>query len=88
MKKVIFKKEIIFSIAIISLLIILLSVHWFYSHFNQITILSISSDGKYVISASQNKGIILWDIQKQKKKHISINGNIYSAYFIKEINKE
>lgn len=48
-----------------------------------ITSLSISSDGQYVISATDNKKIILWDVYKHHSRVISHNGNLFSAYFIK-----
>jgi WD40 repeat protein len=45
-------------------------------------IVSVSSDGNYIIS-NAGKRIILWDIKNKQKKLISDNGNIYSPYFIK-----
>lgn len=48
-----------------------------------VVVLSISSDGRYVISSNSNKGIILWDIKNKTHRILSTNGNIYSAYFIK-----
>jgi WD40 repeat protein len=47
-------------------------------------VLSISSDGRYIISGHlTNKMIILWDTVNKSIKTISTNGNIYSVYFIK-----
>lgn len=47
-------------------------------------VVSVSSDGRYVISSHQsNKAIILWDVTQKSSKTISKNGNIYSVYFIK-----
>lgn len=48
-----------------------------------IMVLSVSSDGKYVVSSDLKKRIILWNIPDKTFKVISKNGNIYSAYFIK-----
>lgn len=45
--------------------------------------LSISSDGKYVISSSLSQHIVLWDIPHKTYKIIARHANIYSAYFIK-----
>lgn len=52
-----------------------------------ITSLSLSSDGQYVISASGNKTITLWDLNNQQSKNISNSGNLFSAYFIKGTKK-
>lgn len=52
-----------------------------------ITSLSASSDGQHVISASDNKQITLWNLNKRTSKVISNNGNLFSAYFIKATNK-
>src|SRR5690554_4037969 len=48
--------------------------------------ISVSSDGRYVISAHQNNALYLWDIEKQKKNRIAHNANLYSAFFIPESN--
>ncbi len=49
-------------------------------------VVSVSSNGKYAISSNQDKKIILWNIANKTYKVISKNGNIYSAYFIKNTN--
>ena len=46
-------------------------------------VVSVSSNGRYVITSHLNKGIILWDIADKQHSVISKHGNIYSAYFIK-----
>ena len=46
-------------------------------------VVSISSDGQHVISSHRGRHIVLWDIKNKTKKIISTNGNIYSAYFIR-----
>jgi WD40 repeat protein len=45
--------------------------------------LSVSSGGRYVISASSEKNIRLWDLKTHKSSTISNNGNLFSAYFVK-----
>ncbi len=49
--------------------------------------LGVSTDGRYVISAHADRfkaegSIVLWDIEKKRKKILSRHGNAYSAYFI------
>ena len=53
----------------------------------QAVVVSISSDGQYVITSHRNNEIVLWEIPNQKRKVISKQGNIYSAYFIKRSHK-
>jgi len=43
---------------------------------------SVSSDGRYVVSAHRDNKLILWDIQNKKATTISNKANIYSAYFV------
>jgi len=60
------------------------------SETGQVMTLSISSDGKYVISAHRGKTektlhdtkLVLWDIEKREKKVIVENVNSNTAYFI------
>lgn len=49
-----------------------------------VTSLSISSDGRYVISAHEDGDLVLWDVENQEREVLSNNANIYSAYFIEE----
>lgn len=49
----------------------------------RIMVLSISSDGKYVISSSVSQHIVLWNIPQKAYQIIAGGANIYSAYFIK-----
>ena len=44
---------------------------------------SVSSDGRYVISAHRGTKLYLWDIETQTKKLIARDANIYSAYFVR-----
>ncbi len=45
--------------------------------------LSVSSDGNYAISVHADRRVILWDIRARKKRLLSRNGNLFSAYFVK-----
>lgn len=49
----------------------------------RIMVLSVSSDGKYVVSSSITQQIILWNIPKKTYQIIATDANVYSAYFIK-----
>ena len=49
-----------------------------------VTSISVSSDGRYVISAHEDGALVLWDIDAQKREQLSDNANLYSAYFIPE----
>jgi uncharacterized protein YcfL len=50
---------------------------------NPAVVVSVSSDGRYVVSSHVNKEIRLWDIDKQTWEIISKQGNPFSAYFLK-----
>lgn len=49
-----------------------------------VTSLSVSSDGRYVISAHEDGALVLWDIDAQQRAQLADNANLYSAYFIPE----
>ncbi len=49
---------------------------------SSISTLSISSDGKYIVSTHHGKYAVLWNIKNKSKKIISTDANIYSAKFI------
>lgn len=49
-----------------------------------VTSLSVSSDGRYVISAHEDGALVLWDVDAQQREKLSDNANLYSAYFIPE----
>ena len=53
------------------------------NHSPVISMLSISSDGRYVISSHYNRRFVLWDLQTHTNKIVSNNANIYSANWIK-----
>ena len=44
---------------------------------------SVSSNGAYAITAHRDQKLVLWDLKGHRRKIISRNANIYSAYFIK-----
>ena len=43
---------------------------------------SVSSDGRYVVSAHRGTKLYLWDIEAQSKTRIARDANLYSAFFI------
>jgi WD40 repeat protein len=45
--------------------------------------ISMSSDGRYLLEGLLNRELVLWDLSKHKARIISKNANVYSAYFIK-----
>lgn len=45
---------------------------------------SVSENGAFAITAHKDQKLILWDLKKHRRKIISRNANIYSAYFIKQ----
>ncbi|MGM0823595.1 MAG: WD40 repeat domain-containing protein [Pseudomonadota bacterium] len=49
-----------------------------------VTSLSISSNGRYVISVHEDGALVLWDIEAQEWEQLADNANLYSAYFIEE----
>lgn len=49
-----------------------------------ITSLSVSTDGRYVVSVHDDARLVLWDLEKRKREVLSESANLYSAYFIKE----
>ena len=77
---------------LLSLLIVVLSLsgYWVatrsFSRLAPAMVVSVSSDGQYALSSHQDNKIILWNLKSKKKKIISSNGNLYSAYFIKSTN--
>ncbi|EHJ91237.1 WD40 repeat domain-containing protein [Vreelandella boliviensis] len=49
-----------------------------------VTSLSVSSDGRYVISAHEDGALVLWNTETQQRDQLADNANLYSAYFIPE----
>ena len=52
----------------------------------KIMVLSLSSDGRYVISTDMSRHAVLWDLKQHTRKVVASKINIYSAYFIKNTN--
>lgn len=52
----------------------------------KIMVLSLSSNGRYVISTDMSRHAVLWDLKQHAHKVIGSKTNIYSAYFIKNTN--
>lgn len=44
--------------------------------------LSVSSDGRYIISSHYGRYLVLWDVEHKTKTIVNQNANIHSAYFI------
>ena len=64
------------------ILIIFTLLHYNNSEGGVIDMLSISTDGHYVISTDEKEFAILWNIRTHHYKIIGRNAHIYSAYFI------
>ena len=83
-----------FKVRIIGLIIILLIILFgIYKYFSTdpVLSLSVSSDGRYVISAHASQDadrhkpigqLVLWDIEKKEKTILSRNANAFNAFFI------
>ncbi|MGR2736898.1 WD40 repeat domain-containing protein [Billgrantia sp. Q4P2] len=56
----------------------------FFSRLEPVTSLSVSSDGRYVISIHEDGVLVLWDTERRKREVLSSDANIYSAYFIED----
>lgn len=52
----------------------------------KIMVLSLSSDGRYIISTDMSRHAVLWDLKQHSHKIVGSKINIYSAYFIKNTN--
>jgi len=57
------------------------------SRYSPAMALSVSSDGKHVVSTHLNGEVYVWDVVRHTKKEIAKHANIYSAYFIKDSDK-
>ena len=76
----------IFAIGVVSAAIADIAKHKTNQYISSPTttsMLSMSSDGKYAISANTNQQIILWNLQDHSHKVIANHANIFSPYFIK-----
>jgi hypothetical protein len=47
-----------------------------------VTALSVSSDGRYVVTTHEDGALVLWNVDDKKREVLSNEANIYSAYFI------
>ncbi len=75
---------IMYSIIVLFLLLIIPALYSASSQRTSIAmIVSVSSDGKYVVSSHLNGEIILWNLSHHTHQLIATQANIYSAYFIK-----
>ncbi|MFV8834926.1 hypothetical protein ACNSTU_08155 [Aquisalimonas sp. APHAB1-3] len=45
-------------------------------------VVSVSDDGRYVVSSHDNRRLILWDTEERWRSVVSRNANIYSAHFV------
>ncbi|SEP20517.1 WD40 repeat domain-containing protein, partial [Aquisalimonas asiatica] len=45
-------------------------------------VVSVSDDGRYVVSSHDNRRLILWDTEERQRSVVSRNANIYSAHFV------
>ncbi len=78
-----FKKIIAGTVLLI--VIFITAVISLYQHFfdaGVVDMLSISSDGKYVISTDEKEWAVLWNLQTHTKKVLDKHAHIFSAYFI------
>ena len=51
-----------------------------------VTAISISNDGKLILSAHAKNSLVIWDLQNRKKDTLSTKSNIFSPYFINNKN--
>lgn len=74
------------ELAIIMLMVMSVGVWlWFtLSRLEPMTSLSVSSDGRYMISAHEDGALVLWNIDSKQRERLADNANLYSAYFIPE----
>jgi len=85
------KKNQLLKVLITVLLLIVIYIFYQYNRTAPIISLSVSTDGRYVISAhaaedaDRHKPIgqlVLWDIEKKEKTILARNANAFSAFFI------
>lgn len=79
------KKKII-GLALVALIFLASGVlAWkFANRLEPVTALSISSDGRYVVSTHEDGALVLWNVEDKNREVHSDKANIYSAYFIEE----
>jgi hypothetical protein len=67
------------------MLVVMAAGTWFWvtlSRLEPVTALSVSSNGRYVISTHEDGALVLWNVERKKREVLSNEANIYSAYFI------
>jgi WD40 repeat protein len=70
---------------IVTLSIVLIAMYFFIQYRQTagvVDMLSISTDGRYVVSSDEKEYVILWDLEKHTKKIINRKAHIWAAYFI------
>ena len=85
------KKNQLLKVLITVLLLIVIFIFYQYNRTVPIISLSVSTDGRYVISAHATEDadrhkpigqLVLWDIEKKEKTILARNANAFSAFFI------
>ena len=85
------KKNKLLKVLITVLLLIVIFIFYQYNRTAPIISLSVSTDGRYVISAHATEDadrhkpigqLVLWDIEKKEKTILARNANAFSAFFI------
>ena len=85
------KKNKLLKVLITVLLLIVIFIFYQYNRTAPIISLSVSTDGRYVISAHATEDadrhkpigqLVLWDIEKKEKTILVRNANAFSAFFI------
>ncbi|WP_244264843.1 WD40 repeat domain-containing protein [Vreelandella boliviensis] len=69
------------------ILVVMVAGAWLWvtlTRLEPVTSLSVSSDGRYVISAHEDGALVLWNTETQQRDQLADNANLYSAYFIPE----
>ncbi len=84
-KTTIIKSKKFWILAVVMIPILIWATKCLYQHYfipGSIDALSVSSDGKYVISTDERELAVLWDIDHKTYKIIGHRAHIFSAYFI------
>ena len=85
------KKNKLLKILITALLLTSVFIFYQYNRTDPVISLSVSSDGRYVVSGHVGRNadpsnpigqLVLWDIEKKTKTVLSKNANAFSAMFI------
>jgi WD40 repeat protein len=76
------KTKILLAAFAFALVICIYIAYRYFSISGIVDVLSISSDGRYVISADEKEFVILWDLKNHSKRIINRKAHIWAAYFI------